>query len=60
MGPVLHGVEWKRSDGTKVPGLGFGDMLESQNPGVIVIQEWWGVTPLQSIDTQAWATYGPH
>ena len=42
---VLCRVEWKRDDGTKVPGLAFGDMLESTNPGVIVIQEWWGITP---------------
>lgn len=35
---MLCRVEWKRADGTKVPGYGFGDMLESKNPGVIVIQ----------------------
>jgi carboxymethylenebutenolidase len=44
-------VEWNRKDGTKVPGYGFGDMVESANPGVIVIQEWWGVT--QEVQFQA-------
>jgi hypothetical protein len=38
-------LEVERDDGTAVPGLGFGDMLESDNPGVIVLQEWWGITP---------------
>ena len=51
-------VEWERSDGTTVPGLGFGDMLESANPGVIVVQEWWGITPEIQLQAQKIADDG--
>lgn len=32
-------MEWKRADGTTVPGYTYGD----SGPGVIVLQEWWGI-----------------
>ena len=51
-------VEWERADGTTVPGLGFGDMLESANPGVIVVQEWWGITPEIQLQAQKIADDG--
>lgn len=33
-------ITWKRADGSDVPGIAFG---EEGRPGVVVIQEWWGV-----------------
>lgn len=34
---------WTRSDGSSVPGYSFG--AEDSKYGIIVIQEWWGITP---------------
>merc|ERR1712176_1357552 len=34
---------WTRSDGSTVPGYAFGP--ENAKGGLIVIQEWWGITP---------------
>eukprot|EP00050_Salpingoeca_kvevrii_P006044 m.287115 g.287115 ORF g.287115 m.287115 type:complete len:258 (+) comp11714_c0_seq1:66-839(+) len=33
-------IEWKRATGESVPGRQFGD---ASQPGVIVLQEWWGI-----------------
>lgn len=39
-------VHWKRPDGSEVPGYFFSPSDESPTTaGLIVIQEWWGVTP---------------
>jgi dienelactone hydrolase len=36
----MSAVSWSRADGSAVPGLAYGD---AGKPGVICIQEWWGV-----------------
>jgi carboxymethylenebutenolidase len=39
-------VTWTRpSDSASVPGLFFGSGSVGPKPGVIVLQEWWGITP---------------
>lgn len=36
----MSAITWKRKDGADVPGLAFG---EKGSPGVVCIQEWWGL-----------------
>lgn len=36
----MSSLTWKRADGADVPGLVYG---EAGRPGVIALQEWWGI-----------------
>jgi len=50
-------VSWARTDGTTVPGLSFGD---TENPGVVVVQEWWGLDDSVKAHAQHIADMGYH
>lgn len=38
----MSSVTWARADGTPVPGLAYGPLGA---PGVVALQEWWGIVP---------------
>jgi len=48
---------WTREDGSSVPGISFGSI---ENPGVIVLQEWWGITDEIKIQANNIAQAGFH